>query len=156
MSLRTQSTNYPAFLFSLVAILTLSVFPVSATIFLENGSNATESDLYNLTNSTITVPGNISPAFFFDPYCGACSPAEEYIETYVAAHPEIDLQMVNLSLGNESQDRLNAYYITYNREWMNIPVAFIGPMGLEGTDEIINNFEGLHSWYEEHKDPVNT
>ena len=64
--------------------------------------------------------------------------------------------MVNLSLGNESQDRLNAYYITYNREWMNIPVAFIGPMGLEGTDEIINNFEGLHSWYEEHKDPVNT
>nr|WP_319537994.1 hypothetical protein [uncultured Methanospirillum sp.] len=156
MSIQIQSYKYSGIIFIVLSVLALSTFPASATIFSENGSNVTASDLYNLTNSTTTVPGNISPAFFFDPDCGACGPAHEYIEAYVADHPGIDLHVVNLSTGNESQDLLNAYYGTYNREWMNIPVAFIGPMGLEGTDEVINNFDGLHSWYESHKDSKNT
>jgi len=156
MSVQIQSCKYPAIIFVVISMLTLLAIPVSATIFSENGSNVTASDLYNLTNSTMTFPGNISPAFFFDPNCGACGPAHEYIETYAKDHPGMDLHVVNLSAGNESQDLLNAYYGTYNREWMNIPVAFIGPIGLEGTDEVINNFDGLYSWYEEHKDTRST
>lgn len=30
---------------------------------------------------------------------------------------------------------------------INIPVIFIGPVGLEGTDEIINGFEELYPRY---------
>lgn len=151
MSIHVKSFNYQTIMLALLAMVAFLAFPVSATIFSENGSNVTVSDLYNLTNSTSTVPGNITPAFFYDPDCGACGPAHEYIEAYVADHPGLDLQVVNISEGQEANDRLNAYYMTYNREWMNIPVVFVGPMGLEGTDEVINNFDGLHSWYEVHK-----
>lgn len=156
MGIHVKSFNYQPILLAILAMMAFLTFPVSATIFSENGLNVTESDLYNLTNSTTTVPGNITPAFFYDPNCGACGPAHEYIEGYVADHPGLDLQVVNLSAGQESNDRLNAYYTTYNREWMNIPVVFIGPMGLEGTDEVINNFDGLHTWYEGHKEPQTT
>jgi len=65
-------------------------------------------------------------------------------------HPEMIFKMVNLSKGQEAKNLLDSYYRTYNREWVNIPVVFIGPMGLEGTQEIINNFDGLSSWYSAH------
>jgi hypothetical protein len=138
------------FLILLLAIVSMSVAPVSAVIFSEDGSNVTVSDLYNLTNSTDTIAGNISPVFFYDPDCGACGPVHEYIEGYMADHPEMIFKMVNLSEGQEAENLLDAYYSTYNREWVNIPVVFIGPMGLEGTQEIINNFDGLNSWYSAH------
>jgi hypothetical protein len=130
----------------LIAI-TLCVFPVTATIFADDGTNRTSSDLYNLTNSTQNFGTNSSVVFFFDPDCGACGPAHEYMDAYLANHTDAHVEVVNLSSGQESKDRLEMSYESFHREWENIPVAFIGPVGLEGTQEIITNFDGVYTWY---------
>lgn len=131
----------------IVIAINLIVFPANATIFFEDGSNRTVSELYTLTNSSPPTDSTIPAMFFYDPDCGSCLPAHEYLTTYLSDHPETNIEMVNLS-GNQSADeRLNDLLYSYHREWMNIPVMFIGPVGLEGTNEIIDHFEGTYGWY---------
>ena len=130
-----------------LALMSLSVFPASGTIFSEDGSNMTEETLYTLTNQTIPADTNRTIEFYYDPECGACTPAHEYMEQYLANHTGTQVTLVNLSSGQGAEDQLNERYIAYHREYLNIPVVFIGPVGLEGTREIIRNFEGLSTWY---------
>jgi len=127
--------------------LALSVFPVSADIFSEDGSNITAPLLYTLTNSTQPIDNNRTIEFFYSPTCGACTPAHEYLESYLSEHPGTEVEMVNLSSGQDAEYRLNERYFMYHQNLMNIPVIFIGPFGLEGTHEITTNFEGLYHWY---------
>ena len=149
VSMKNQSTWWRIWTVLIAGLVMAScvVISVSATIFSEDGSNLTRSDLYNLTNSSDVLSNNSSAVFFYDPECGACLPVHAYMETYLADHPDIELDVVNLSIGQEATDRLDEYYITFNREWENIPVVFIGPIGLEGTQEILDNFDGLFTWY---------
>ncbi|PKL60665.1 MAG: hypothetical protein CVV33_01505 [Methanomicrobiales archaeon HGW-Methanomicrobiales-4] len=127
--------------------MSMSVIPVNATIFTQDGSNLTTTDLYNLTNSTKPVLHNESVVFFYDPNCSPCIPVHEYLAQYLSDNPETEVEMVNLSEGQEAEDHMNILYMTHNREWMNTPVIFIGPIGLEGTDEIITSFESVYTWY---------
>ena len=136
-----------AITFLTLILMCFSVFPATAVIFSEDGSNHTESELYNLTNNTKPVELNRTAIFFYDPECNYCKPAYAYMEKYLSEHPGSQVEVVNLSQGQEAEERLNDHYIAYNREWMNIPVMFIGPVGLEGTDAIINNFESVYNWY---------
>ncbi len=145
-----RSHNFPVGTLMAVFILIgmiLSVFPASATIFFEDGANRTVSDVYTLMNTTKPADDGRPIVFFYDPDCGSCIPAHEYLTTYIAEHPGTPVEMVNLSYNQEGEDRLNDLLHTYHREWMNIPVMFIGPVALEGTDEIINGFEDVYSWY---------
>jgi len=133
-----------------VLILTgmlLSITPASAVIFFEDGSNRTVSEVYDLMNTTHPAEDGSSVVFFYDPTCDACTPAHEYLKTYIAEHPGTNVEMVNLSEGQAAKDRMNDLYIAHHREWLNIPVIFIGPVGLEGTDEITMGFEEVNSWY---------
>lgn len=134
-------------LFLILIGMSLSVFPVNATIFVQDGSNLTITELYNLTNSTKPVAQNGSVVFFYDPNCSPCIPVHEYLVQYLSDNPGTKVEMVNLSEGQEAQDHMNILYITHNREWMNTPVIFIGPIGLEGTDEIMTGFESVYHWY---------
>jgi len=146
----TKPTPVPTAALIAVFILigmSLSIFPASATIFFEDGSNRTISELYTLTNGSQPTDSTAPAVFFYDPNCSACTPAHEYLTTYITAHPETPIELVDLSESPAAEDRLNSLYISHNREWMNIPVMFIGPVGLEGTNEIITDFEGVNSWY---------
>jgi hypothetical protein len=124
-----------------------AVFPVSGTLFYHDGSNISPSVLYMLTNSTYGGEPNGPAVFFYDPECGACKPVEAFFDSYRASHLADRLEIVNLSSGEQAEDRLNALYLQYHREWINIPVVFIGPIGIEGTRDIIDNFESVYSWY---------
>lgn len=125
----------------------LFVLPTSGTIFYEDGSNLTPSVLKVLTNSTYAGEHNRSVVFFYDSDCGACKPVEEYFATYLTKHPKDKIEIVNLSSGKKAEDRLNNLDILFHREWMNVPVVFVGPVGIEGTTDIIDNFESVYSWY---------
>jgi len=130
-----------------IFFLIISIFPACATIFLEDGSNLTPSELYTLTNETKPDNTTSPVVFFYDPECGSCGPAHEYIEKYHSEHPESNISIVNLSADRESEAELNYYYSSYKRDFMYIPVVFIGPVGLEGNEEIISGFEDVFNWY---------
>ena len=143
-----SSSDVPRIVAILMLIgMSICILPVSATIFTQDGSNRTVSELYNLTNSTRPTDTNGSVVFFYDPTCSPCIPVHEYMVTYLSDHPGTEVEMVNLSEGQDAEDHMNALYIVHHREWMNTPVIFIGPIGLEGTDEILSGFEGVYRWY---------
>jgi hypothetical protein len=146
----TRSQKLPVI--TVVAVLILigmsfSVFPVSATIFFEDGANRSVAEVYDLI-STTKPPDDCSPVvFFYDPDCESCIPVHEYLTTYIGEHSGTKIEMLNLSNNLGEEQRLNNLLYDYHREWMNVPVVFIGPVALEGTDDIINGFEEVYVWY---------
>jgi glutaredoxin len=139
--------HIPGIVSVFILLLIISIFPAGATIFLNDGSNLTPSELYTLTNETKPDNTTSPVVFFYDPECGSCGPAHEYIEKYLSNHTESNLTIINLSADRGAEVQLNNYYSSYKREFMYIPVVFIGPVGLEGTEEIISGFENVYNWY---------
>lgn len=133
----------------LVLLIGMSVWiiPGSATVFVEDGKELTIDDLYEMVNTTKPANNSAPVVFFYDPECGPCIPVHEYLEKYISDHPVVEVEMVNLSAGPESEAMMSDLYIQHNRSMMNTPVIFFGPVGLEGTDEIINGFEMVYRWY---------
>jgi len=133
----------------LILLIGMSVWiiPGSATVFVEDGKELTIDDLYEMVNTTKPANNSAPVVFFYDPECGPCIPVHEYLEKYISDHPVVEVEMVNLSAGPESEAMMSDLYIQHNRSMMNTPVIFFGPVGLEGTDEIINGFEMVYRWY---------
>jgi hypothetical protein len=125
----------------------LSVFPVSATIFSEDGSDRTISELHELMNNTILTDNYGSVMFFYDPDCGSCAPAREFLETYIADHPDTKIEMINVSNGTEEMKQFTKSLAAFHREKILVPALFIGPVGIQGSQTIIANFEDLYRWY---------
>lgn len=130
-------------LLGIIPVLT----PVSAVIFTEDGTNLTAIELYTMTNSTRTGEATSPVVLFTDPNCGSCSHVHEYMETYLKEHPDVSVEIANLSAGPENEDRVNQFYMNYHRDDLRVPVIFIGPVGLLGSDEIITNFATVYNWY---------
>lgn len=135
-----------AFLILLIG-MSVWIIPGSATVFVEDGKELTIDDLYEMVNTTKPANNSAPVVFFYDPECGSCIPVHEYLEKYISDHPVVEVEMVNLSAGPESEAMMSDLYIQHNRSMMNTPVIFFGPVGLEGTDEIINGFEMVYRWY---------
>ena len=133
----------------LILLIGMSVWiiPGSATVFVEDGKELTIDDLYEMVNTTKPANNSAPVVFFYDPECGPCIPVHEYLEKYISDHPVVEVEMVNLSAGPESEAMMSNLFIQHNRSMMNTPVIFFGPVGLEGTDEIINRFEMVYRWY---------
>jgi len=127
--------------------MSLAIFPVSATIFAEDGSNRTISDLYELTNSTNPGDLNGSAVFFYNPDCESCVPAHEFLEKYILDHPGAEIELVDVSNGTTEMDRFKDFQTKFHRENVNIPALYIGAVGMQGSQTIIANFEDLYGWY---------
>lgn len=91
-------------LLGIIPVLT----PVSAVIFTEDGTNLTAIELYTMTNSTRTGEATSPVVLFTDPNCGSCSHVHEYMETYLKEHPDVSVEIANLSAGPENEDRVNS------------------------------------------------
>ena len=136
-------TVYCLFLFSII----ISLSPASATIFSDNGTDLTPTELFNITNETKPVNTTNPVVFFFDPECGSCKPVHEFLLKYISEHHDVKIVMVNLSAEKNGKDMLDSYYLEYKRQLEYVPVVFIGPVGLEGTDDIIAGFKDVYNWY---------
>ena len=146
--------SYPhqiCLIFLIILGIGLTVTPSSAHIFTTGGSNFTPSELYELTNSSKIIEQNDSVIFFYDSVCGSCVPAQLYLETYNAEHPDVTVEMVDIIAKPGNEDRLNQYSHAYNHDFINVPVVFIGPVVLQGSDEIKTKFEGVYNWYNRNK-----
>ena len=131
----------------LVIGLYLSVFPVSATIFTKEVSNLSEPELYELTNGTAPTEVKEPVYFLYDPECGSCAPAHEYLKAYLEQHPDVNVKMLSLSEGTEGKDKYDELKAAFHREKVYIPVMYIGPIALETSHDIEANFEDVYRWY---------
>jgi len=127
--------------------LAISFFPVSAAIFIEDGTELDETAL--ITYLEEPAPEFETPVviYFYDPNCGACMPVHDFWDTYLKENPDVILEQVNLEEGSEQMDRFKKFAEEFHREKAFIPLAYIGPVSLEGTDDIRNYFDMVYTWY---------
>ena len=127
--------------------LAISFFPVSASIFIEDGTEPDEAAL--ITYLEEPAPEFETPVviYFYDPNCGACMPVHDFWDTYLKENPDIMLEQVNLEEGSEQMDRFTEFAEAFHREKAFIPLAYIGPVSLEGADDIKNYFDMVYTWY---------
>lgn len=119
----------------------------SATIFTKDGVELNESQLYELTNGTPVSGDEKSVLFFFDPDCESCIKVEEFIEPYLVEHPDTKMVKVNVANGKDEMDRFESQKKDFNREKVFVPVMYFGSVALEGSTDIVNNFESVYAWY---------
>ena len=127
--------------------LAISFFPVSAAIFIEDGTELDEAAL--ITYLEEPAPEFETPVviYFYDPHCGSCMQVRDFWDTYLKENPDVILEQVNLEEGSEQMDRFTEFAEAFHREKAFIPLAYIGPVSLEGADDIKNYFDMVYTWY---------
>lgn len=131
----------------ILLILAISFSPVSATIFTINGTELDEAGLMSYLEKPAPAFEEPVILYFYDPHCGSCSAIHDFWETYLKENPDTILEQVNLEEGPEQMDRFKEFSETYKRDKAFIPLVYIGPVALEGTDDIKNYFDMVYSWY---------
>lgn len=140
--------SIPRILVSVILMgLVVSAFPVTAIIFTNEVSNLTEPELYELTNGTGPIETSEPAYFLYDPECGSCAPAHEYLQEYLKQHPDVRVEMLSLTEGDEGKEKYDELKAAFHREKVYIPVMYIGPIGLEGSHDIETHFEDVYRWY---------
>jgi hypothetical protein len=130
-----------------VFLVVAALSPVCATIFTVNGSDITETELYELTNGT-SPSGEIDPVtYFYDPDCESCQEAGEFFTTFLTANPEVPLEKLNIFNETGEVQKFYEFKTRFSRENLYVPVVFVGPVGLEGASDIRSNFRDVYQWY---------
>jgi len=129
----------------LLYTLTVTTQPALAVVFSSEGTILNDSILNALfTNS---YPIYTGPAmFYYSIECISCLPAVYYLDDYVSSNPETDLIEYAIS-PSEIPSLLEDLTILHRRSAIILPVAYIGPIGIEGTEDIIRYFSEIYSWY---------
>lgn len=149
---RTGCRDYTMYSRSILLYLILCIIagvslPASATIFTIDGEELNETGLYHFINNTSVSVEQDIPIFFYDPMCGACFPAHEYLEKYIDAHPGTEIRMLSLSDASENRDLYHSFRETYHRNWTYIPSVYFGQVVLEGPQDIETYFSSTYDWF---------
>ena len=146
--MKTSNTHYLSGFLAILILLGLcaAIFPVSATIFISDGTEIEETELFSLMDEPVSdeIPRVL---FFYDPDCGACEPVHEFLDTFLEDNPDTILESINIADGSEEMDRFTAMKNEFSREKVFIPVIYIGPVAFEGTEDIMTYFEDVYAWY---------
>jgi len=142
MNVHIRTVMYVAFFFIILSFIAL---PAQAVVFNSDGAELNETSLQGFlqtTHAMYTGPVN----FFFESDCISCLPAVFFLDDYVTSNPETDLIEHALST-SEIPLQLQDLTQLHNRTSVNLPVVFIGPVGIEGTEDIVRYFSDVYSWY---------
>lgn len=121
--------------------------PVSATIFIEDGSEFDKYDLLEYLEEPAPAFDEPVVIYFYDPYCSACDSAHDFLDSYLEDNPDTILEQINLEDGSDEMDMFREFSDAFNREKAFIPLMYIGPVALEGPDEISEHFDMVYNWY---------
>lgn len=150
-----STTGFFRYVLLSLVILSLCVLiqPVSALIFLHNGSEITGDQIAVLIKSD-TQGNSSSPfpiQFFYASTCGSCEGAEEYLHSLEKKNREIHIEFHNLIVQNPNEQLYNQYKTDYNRSDVHYPVLFLGEVGISGSSDIIWQTETLAQSYLKNK-----
>lgn len=126
---------------------------VSANIFLKNGSDITGTDAFAdalKEKNTTTSASDYQIQFFFNTHCGACQNVVGYLSEFRSSHPDIQIQYFDLFDSTENRKEFEEQKAVYHRNQVSVPIIFIGNFGLEGQNTILDNFEWISVWYQQH------
>lgn len=132
---------------SFLIVLIVAPFPIAAAIYSEDGTKLDESDLQVILGDPVLSYDTPQVLFFYDPDCGACSPVHEYLDAYLEDNPDVVIEYINLEDGPDQMSQFKEITEIFNQEKLFIPLVCIGPVALEGPDDVLIHFESVYSWY---------
>ncbi|HWQ66993.1 MAG TPA: hypothetical protein VN372_08995, partial [Methanospirillum sp.] len=149
------SPEYPMielFRYLLLLLIFLSVSgcigPVSAMIFLQNGSEITREDLSVFTPEEWDAARTPLPIqFFYNSNCGSCQVALEFLRGLEKKNPKISIAYHNLVIQDPNQQLYTQYKRDFNASDVPYPVIFLGDIGISGSSDIIGHTESLARSY---------
>ncbi|MBN1167705.1 MAG: hypothetical protein JXA44_11340 [Methanospirillaceae archaeon] len=149
---QTQMKRLKPIVFCLLVLgMSIAMVPASATIFIEDGSEIEDGALYELIADVAPEYSEDAVVFFYDPECGVCTPAHEFLDEYIKINPETHVQILNLADSSEERKLFKEFKQQFNREVVYTPVLYIGPVAFEGSPDIKEYFEEVYLWYTSEK-----
>ena len=145
MVINRSFTYSLAFLCATVA-MALLFSPVSAEFFIK-GTDLTEDEFIEYLQTTEPEYVENSIIYFYDPGCGSCIPAHEFLENYILENPDTEILMFDLTESEKNREMFDEKKTEFERSPVFIPVLYIGPVALEGFTEIEEFFEETYQWY---------
>lgn len=130
-----------------VLLLLCSVLPVSATLFLPDGSTLTPEQIsdFRFDTSGASSPGQLR--FYYDYDCQSCQQALEYLRSCGKKNPGIDIGYFNLAYPKENNERFTDEKKRYDTTKIYYPALFIGDVAISGSSDIIRYTKPLAKQY---------
>lgn len=136
-------TQYCIILF-LLCVIAGTISSVGAEVFFRNGSSVPSGTPVDLLIREIkSSDEQPSIAFFYNSHCGGCQDALTYLSNLSRNHPELYPTGYDL-LNNTTNGKLFDKTVKeYNQTHFSYPVIFMGPVVLQGSDDISTYYEPL-------------
>jgi hypothetical protein len=131
-------------LFTLLFVLTS---PVSAAIYIANGTEIQGGDISSSIMADPSPVFGYIPAgqiiFFTNTRCIACLKTEEFLHEFSARHPEISLVTYDLFDSTENRTIFEDYKKKYHRNFLSTPSILVGNLTIEGSQDMRDHLDEI-------------
>lgn len=151
---REEMIYIPVMISRFIFIFLFFILLISASsaerVFFADGA------IYNETMSSSDVQARFESysssepiIVFYDQLCSSCQEALSWLSEYRKKYPGTRITSYDIYVNSTNRELFEEYTRRYHMASLNVPVAFIGPAGLEGSTMIKTLFEPFSLLYEQ-------
>ena len=129
--------------------LILLTQPVSASVFLTNGTDVSQEKIPEIINTTVAgLIKNPAPLiFFYDRECQSCEQALDSVRYFEKRNPKVRITYYNLGESQENRNLFTEYKGHFNTTKIRYPAVFVDDIVISGSSDIIHNIESFARGY---------
>jgi len=130
-------------------LLILASQPVSASVFLTNGTDIPQDQIQGTINTTVAeLIKNPAPLiFFYDRECQSCEQALNSVRFFERRNPNVRITYYNLGESQENRSLFTEYKGRFNTTKIRYPAVFVDDIVISGSSDIIHNIESFARGY---------
>ena len=144
----TTQSIYKYFIpgFAIVAVLLiLANQPVSASVFLTNGTDVSQDRIPGIINTTVAglIKNPVPLVFFYDRECQSCEQALESVRIFEKRNPNVRITYYNLGDSQKNRSLFTEYKGRFNTTKIRYPAVFVDEIVISGSSDIMHNIESF-------------
>jgi len=136
--------------FAIVAVLLiLANQPVSASVFLTNGTDVSQDRIPSIINTTVAglIKNPVPLVFFYDRECQSCEQALESVRFFEKRNPNVRITYYSLGDSQKNRSLFTEYKGRFNTTKIRYPAIFADDLAISGSSDIIHNIESFARGY---------
>jgi len=147
MTVLKKESNLVFFTLSFFTFLFVITSPVSAAIYIANGTEITGDNILSSLKADPSLVIGYVPAgqiiFFTNTRCSACYKAEEFLHDFSVRHPEISQVTYDLFDSTENRSIFEDYKKKYHRSFLSTPSILVGNLSIEGSQDMRDHLDEI-------------
>jgi hypothetical protein len=143
MSMISSAIFYRILVLFIVGFILFTNQPVSAAIFLMNGTELSQDKIPDFINTTVQgLIKNPAPLiFFYDYECQSCQQALDSVRYFEKRHPNAKITYYDLGDSEKNRDIFTKYKGDFNTTKIRYPAIFSGDLVISGSSDIVHQIE---------------